>query len=152
MSHWHRSPASFSLAKLLSRRTFILDQNVSGDLASCFPKNVSVAQPKDVLPEPSRQKLATMCYTRRSVLVTADREFTLLLTVETKQVWGVLLLPDDPACHAEVLRRVLEGRLVFRPSVEPTAMVEIIAQNRFLLDVSRGDPLLSVFCGCRWAS
>src|SRR5215813_8667428 len=102
MSHWYGSPASFSLAKLLSRRSFILDQNVSGDLASCFPNSVSVCQPPADVPE----SVATMCHTRRSVLVTADREFVSLLGVETKQVWGVLLLPDQSASHSEVLRRV----------------------------------------------
>ena len=85
-------------------------------------------------------------------MVTYDREFVSLLNVETKQAWGVLLLPEQPGSHADILQRLFGGKLVFRPSIERAAMIELVGKNRFLLDVSLDDPLLSVFCGCRWVS
>jgi hypothetical protein len=150
MSHWYRSPSSFSLAKLLRHRSFILDPTVSGDLMSCFPDGVFACQPADLVLELSRPKLVRMCHTRHSVLITADREFVPLLSVETKQPWGLLLLPRQPESHGDVLQRLFAGRIVFRPSVERSAMIEMIGQNRFLLDFSLDDPSLNVFCSCKW--
>lgn len=152
MSHWYRSPSSFSLAKLLSRRHFLLDSSVSGEAASCFPAEASVSRPADGDREKARQELARQCYTRHSVLVTADREFVPFLNIETMQAWGILLMPEEVGTHADILKRMFRGRLVFRPSAERAAMIELVGQNRFLLDVSFDEPALTLFCSCRWAS
>jgi hypothetical protein len=137
---------------MLGRKNFILDPGLSSSLVACFPDGAPVSHPLDLAPELSRQKLAKMCHARRSVLVTADREFVALLDIDIKQIWAILLLPQQPDTHLDILQRLFAGRLVFKPSVEKSAMIEMIGENRFVLDVSLADPSLRVSCRCRWVS
>ena len=91
MSHWHRPANSVSLARLLSRRSFILDAALSADLDSCFPDGVCISHPPQTLEWQQPNMWARLCYARHSVLLTANREFVALLNLETRQAWGVLL-------------------------------------------------------------
>ena len=61
-------------------------------------------------------------------------------------------LPEPTTIAAETLRRMFAGKVVVTSSVERAAMIELVGQNRFLLDISLDEPLLSVFCDCRWIS
>ena len=63
---------------------------------------------------------------------------------------GFILLPEKEPTQLDVFRRLFAGTLVFRPAVERMAMIEHAGRNRLLLDMRQDQPVLSIFCSCRW--
>lgn len=154
MSHWHRLPRASSVKALLlrSKLRFILDRGFSVKLAAYFPEGTHSPYSLGLAQQPSSQEVLKLCQEKHGILVTANAEYASLLSLDRKTSWGVLLLPNNEAVQLDIVRRLFVGNLVFRPSVERIAMLEYARRNRLLLDMRHDQPILSVFCDCRWLS
>ena len=93
-----------------------------------------------------------LCQKKHGMLVTADPAFVSMLIQDSKSSWGILLLPASKAVQLDVVRRLFDGTLAIRPSVERMAMVEYVGRNRLLIDMRYEEPVIGVFSDCRWTS
>jgi predicted nuclease of predicted toxin-antitoxin system len=152
MIHWHRSPRAISVKTLLirSKLRFIFDHGLPAELAACLPEGAYAVHPTGVAQQASREEFAELCQRKHGILVTADSEYASLLSVDVKASWGVILLPNKEPTQLEVFHQLFAEKLVFKPAVERMAMIEYAGRNRLLLDMRHDQPVLSVFCSCRW--
>jgi len=84
------------------------------------------------------------------MLVTADNEYAPQLGVASKTAWRIILLPTEDHAQADVLRKMVEGHLIFRPSAERSGMLEYVRRNRLLLDFRHSTPVVTVHSDCHW--
>lgn len=151
MSHWHRAARSISVGTMLRRAKlrFILDDGLPVQLP-CLPEGAHTLRSLGFAQRPSREDLVALCQKKHGMLVTADPEIAQLLGLDSKAPWGVLLLSNIESDQIELLRRFFTGKLSVRPSVERMTMVEYAARHRVLVDLRHRQPVLGIFCSCRW--
>jgi predicted nuclease of predicted toxin-antitoxin system len=152
MSHWNRSPRAISVKALLirSKLRFIFDHGLPVELATCLPEGAYAVHPTGLAQQASREEVAELCQRKHGILVTANSEYASLLSLDAKAPSGVILLPEKEPNQLDIFRRLFAETLVFRPAVERMAMIEHAGRNRLLLDMRQGQPVMSIFCSCRW--
>lgn len=153
VSHWNRTPHPIAIRTLLSRigKNFILDHTVSHGLARYLPAGARHLSEFDDGKAFSRNAVVGICQGKNGILVTADVEYASLVGTDSKSSWGVILLPSEDAAQVEILCRISEGKLMFRPSAERTGMFEYVRRNRLLLDFRQSPPIVSVHSDCYWS-
>lgn len=150
MSHWYRVPRAVSVRDLLahSKRSIIVDYSVPTDLLAELPARAHGIVHLGVGAY-SPQKTILLCQQSGGILLTADTEYVQLLSTETQNPWGLILLPQENADKIECLRRLSSDKLVFRPGVDGNVMVELVRHNRVFLDMRHTPPVISIFCNTR---
>ena len=154
MSHWYRAPRQISLRDLLRRsgEGLVLDCGIDlpADILLALSKKIHPIQELGPAERLSGKEIVRLCQHVHSLLLTANDSVIPLLTSEADAPWGAVLLPDSEDAQIKVLRRLSADELVARPSIEAQIMVEHIRRNRLFLDLRPHNPIISVFCSCRW--
>lgn len=150
---WERLPRPIAIRSLLLRvgKNFVLDRTVGNDLARFFPQLARHLSEFDDAKTFPRSTVASICRVKNGMLVTADSEYGALLRLPSKSPWGIVLVPLKDSAQTDVLRRMSESSLMFRPSAERTGMLEYLRRNRLLLDFLYSAPIVTVRSDCCWS-
>jgi transcriptional regulator of heat shock response len=153
MSHWYRAPRQISLRELIRRsgEGLVLDRGVRvpSDILQALSKRIQNIEELNSS-ELSPKEKARLCQELQSLLLTSDDAVISLLSSESEAPWGAVLLPNNEDAQVNVLRRLSRDELSTRPSIDPRILVEHVRRNRLFLDLRPRDPIISVFCNCRW--
>jgi hypothetical protein len=154
MSHWYRAPRQISLRELVRRSGagLVSDHgiDVPGELLRALSKTVHPIQEMSSSKRLSSKEIVRLCQQIYGLLITINEDVIPMLTSETDAPWGAILLPNSKDAQVSILRRLLADELVARPSIDVKIMVEHVRRNRLFLDLRPGNPVISVFCSCRW--
>jgi hypothetical protein len=154
MSHWYRAPRPISLRDLVRRsgEGLVLDRGVDVPPAILGALSTKIHTIQELGPSDriSRKEIVRLCQQVHSLLLSVDNSVIPLLISETDAPWGAVLLPASGDAHVSILQRLSANELAARPSIEAHIMVEHVRQSRLFLDLRPNNPIISVFCNCRW--